>query len=203
MPSNIGTGMVGLHQYFIGAGLPANAQTEMERLLNNSGSAANRPTSPAPLVGELYFNTDTGALEVYNGASWQDAAGSTGIEPVTFDGLVTANDGLTMGAGSDLTFDTGTATAVAGAATLNKQAGTVTSEALVTAAGSDYTLTLTNSVIAATSKVFVSVANGTNTTVDMYVSEVTPGAGSCTVVVKNDSGSALNGTIKISFFVVP
>ena len=104
--------------------------------------------------------------------------------------------------GSNLTSDSGTGAAVAGAVTLNKQSGTVTSEALITAAAATYTLTLTNSVVTAGSRIFVSLANGTNTTAPIYVASVTPGAGSATIVVVNAGTVALNGTIKISFFVV-
>lgn len=47
---------------------------------------------------------------------------------------------------------TKTATATAGAATLNKAAGKVTTEALTTAAGANYTLTITNSTVAAATR---------------------------------------------------
>lgn len=94
---------------------------------------------------------------------------------------------------------TKTATAVAGAATLNKASGKITTEALTTAAGATYTLTLTNSQIAAADTVFASVDNGTNTTPDATVTRVTPGAGTVVILVKNTSASALNGTLVISF----
>lgn len=110
---------------------------------------------------------------------------------------------LTIGSGGSIVGDRGTATASAGAATLNKMCGTITSEALTTAAGADYTLTLTNTVIAATSLVFVSLDNGTNTTTPIYVRLVTPSAGSVAIVVRNAHGaSALNGTIKVNFLVI-
>lgn len=97
----------------------------------------------------------------------------------------------------------GTATATAGAATLDKQTGTVTSEALTTAAGANYTLTLTNARVTAASVVFASVANGTNTTVEPIVTRVTPAAGSVVIIVRNvHASAALNGTIKISFAVI-
>lgn len=96
------------------------------------------------------------------------------------------------------------ATAVAGAATLSKQAGTVTSEALTTAAGAEYTLTLTNTFVAAASVVLASVQNGDNSTAGAYVTSVTPAAGSVVIKVKNGhASSALNGTIKIAFLVIP
>ncbi len=98
--------------------------------------------------------------------------------------------------------DSNTASATAGAATCNSQKGTITSEALTTAAGSDYVLTLTNNKISATSLVFVSVDNGTNTTEGLAVNRVTPGSGSVVIRIRNThASSALNGTIKINFFI--
>lgn len=98
--------------------------------------------------------------------------------------------------------DTGTATATAGAATLSKQKGVVTSEALTTAAGATYTLTLTNTKMTASSVVMMSLQNGTNTQGVLNPVSVTPGSGSCVFVVRNDHASqALNGTIKIAFFI--
>jgi hypothetical protein len=99
--------------------------------------------------------------------------------------------------------DNGTATAAAGAATLNKPAGVITSEALTTAGGADYTLTLTNSDIAAGDMVFASVDNGTNTTDSLSVRRITPSAGQVVILIRNTHATlALNGTIKISYFVV-
>lgn len=98
--------------------------------------------------------------------------------------------------------DNGTASATAGAATLNKQVGVITSEALTTAGGAAYTLTLTDSEVAATSRVFVSVGNGTNTTANYFLESVTEGSGSVVIVVRNNTvATALNGTLKIKFLV--
>lgn len=99
--------------------------------------------------------------------------------------------------------DNGTASATAGAATLNKMAGVITSEALTTAAGAVYTLTLTNSVIAAADMVFASVGDGTNTQGQPIVSNVDPAAGSVVIEVQNNHATeALNGTITIAFMVM-
>lgn len=96
----------------------------------------------------------------------------------------------------------GTAAAAAGAATLHAPAGVVTSEALTTAAGAEYVLTLSNSLVTAGSVVVVSLAWGSNTVGPVYVSRVTPGAGSVTIRVLNaHPSSALNGTLRISYFV--
>lgn len=98
--------------------------------------------------------------------------------------------------------DTGTKTAAAtaGAATLNKASGTITSEALVTAAGGTYTLTLTDSAITATDLIFASVSYGTATTGSPAVTRIQPGAGSVVILIQNvHASAALNGTIKVNF----
>lgn len=98
--------------------------------------------------------------------------------------------------------DTGTKTATAssGAATLNKSAGVITSESLSTAAGSSYTLTLTDSAVAAADQVMASVALGTSTQGTPQIVSVTPAAGSVVIVVKNiHATQAFNGTILVAF----
>lgn len=101
-----------------------------------------------------------------------------------------------------LDYGTKTATAAAGAATLNKSSGKITTESLTTVAGATYTLTLTNSSIAAADQVYVSVANGTNTQGMPVVTRVTPGITSVIIVVTNMHASqALNGTLIVSFMV--
>ena len=98
-----------------------------------------------------------------------------------------------------------TATASSGAATLNAAgSGVITSEALSTAAQARYTLTITNSMIAAADVVLASVALGTSTTGAPYIERITPAAGSVVIVIRNgQSGDAvLNGTLIVSFLVV-
>lgn len=102
-----------------------------------------------------------------------------------------------------INLDKGAVTASSGAATLNKQTGQVTTASLTTAIGANYTLTLTNSLVAAAKVVVVSVGNGTNTGGTPIVSTVTPGDGSVVIIVKNDHAStALNGTLLINFAVL-
>lgn len=88
----------------------------------------------------------------------------------------------------------GTQTAVAGAATLNKLAGIITSESLSTA--TTYTLTLTNSFIASTSVVLVTTWN--SAAADTFVKSVTAGSGSVTIVL---GFASLTGTVVIAFAV--
>lgn len=99
--------------------------------------------------------------------------------------------------------DTGAATAAAGAATLNRSLNVITSEALTTAAGANYTLTLTNNRIAADSYVSGSVKLGTATQGLPVIATITPAAGSVVVVVQNaDGADALDGTIVLTLEVM-
>lgn len=96
--------------------------------------------------------------------------------------------------------DNGTATAAAGAATLNAFSGKVTSESITTAAAASYTLTITNSKIKATDIVFASVAYGTSTTGEPAINRITPANGSVVIIVRNEAAAAaLNGSIVVSF----
>lgn len=93
--------------------------------------------------------------------------------------------------------------AAAGAATGVAQRGYVTTEALTTAAGAAYTLTLTNPHILLNSVILPSVANGTNTQgiVVMGRAKVTA-AGTATIEVRNVHASeAFNGTLEISYLI--
>lgn len=151
-------------------------------------------TTPAG-IGTLYglfFNNNPSIASKFCVLCLDAGAVISTIGPIVTTGKTTTNT---------FQLDTGTktATAVAGAATLNKASGKITSEALVTAAGASYTLTLSNSQIAAVDTVFASVDNGTNTTPDATVTRVTPDASSVVIVVKNTNAGALNGTIVISF----
>jgi len=127
-------------------------------------------------------------------------------QPARFDNVDVAGE-LNVEGNLDITGELGisggTATATSGAATLNEQSGKVTSESLTTAAGATYTLTLTNSKVAATSLVFANAYLGTASTGVPQVVKCTPAAGSVAIVVKNiDGAAALNGTIKIDFLVL-
>lgn len=130
-------------------------------------------------------------------------AGVLALFALTFGAFAQSTAILRPPGGIALDSGTKTATATAGAATLNKLSGKVTSEALTTAAGATYTLTVTNSTVVAGDLVFASLANGTNTTGSPGVVRATPGAGTITLTVRNgDASAALNGTVVVSFMVI-
>lgn len=81
--------------------------------------------------------------------------------------------------------------------------GEATSSSLTTAAGATASITITNASIVATSKVFAAVKNGTNSAGMPVITTITPGSGSAVVVVQNiHASAALNGTLKLEYFVV-
>lgn len=172
------------------------------------------PITPTTIDGMVIGGTTPAAVH----ATDLDATGTVGgvgvtarfaspgpignTTPSTVAGTTLSTTGLATLASTQVDTGTKTATAVAGAATLNKNAGVVTSEALTTAGLADYTLTLTNSAIAAADQVMVNVGNGTNTQGDPVVGIVTPAAGSVVVRVRNAHATeALNGTLKIAFVI--
>lgn len=80
--------------------------------------------------------------------------------------------------------------------------GFVTTPSLSTAAGLVVYVTVLNPNVTALSIVQVEATGlGTNTTQGLVVNEVTPAAGAFTMVLKNSSASALNGTITLSFSI--
>lgn len=95
------------------------------------------------------------------------------------------------------------ATAVSGAATLNKENGLITSESLSTAAGAEYTLTITSRFAQANDFVFANVTLGSATTGAPIVRAITVTAGTIVIIVRNiHASAALNGTIKIGYFTM-
>lgn len=96
----------------------------------------------------------------------------------------------------------GTASAASGSATLHGNVGVITSESLTTAANGTYTLTIGCNQITPKSVVIPVLSNGSNTQGDPTIATVTPGESKVVVTVVNRHATqALNGTLKISFFV--
>ena len=88
------------------------------------------------------------------------------------------------------------------AATLNTEAGMITTESLSTAAGATYTFTLTNSLlVAGAAAPQVQVKSGTNTQGGFQVTSVVNATGSTVISILNTGTTAFNGTILIGFHI--
>lgn len=112
--------------------------------------------------------------------------------------------GVLTGVGNrqaDAVTSTGTGTSVAGAVTINKDAGVITTESLTTAAGANFTLTLTNSEIAATDRLLVTLNDYTGGGIPCLLRASTA-AGSSVILIRNiDALAALDAPLTLSFQV--
>lgn len=85
---------------------------------------------------------------------------------------------------------------------LNSRVGIATYTGQTTASGSTITLTLTNSIITATSAILLTLNNVGTNDAELTVQQVMPGAGSATIIAKNNGAAALNGNINVAFWVL-
>jgi len=164
-----------------GSGNPAIVSA----MYDSSGNEALKFTKATSAVNEISFSNAATGNPVRMGATGDDAnitlgLGGKGTGIVRLDGATAPN----------------AVSATGGAATSNSQVSVVTSEALTTAADAAYTLTLTNTKIASTSGIQVSLSWGTNSQGRPVVEKITPGSGSVVIVVRNyAAATALNGTL--------
>lgn len=115
-----------------------------------------------------------------------------GLDP---DGHLINNMG-SLGVGN-----AGAVTGAAGAGTLNKPVGVYTTESLLTAADTTYTLTLTNSFIAAADIILCNLR--TSGTGEPTITRITPAAGSCVFTIRNTSAAAaFSAALVLTFAVI-
>lgn len=170
-----------------------------------SGTAGNLTSFPSTASkGNLRItaidNTGNTVTTVSNAAMGQACTIS-----IPDPGAATANFLLSSGAnsiavGSSLSFATsfGTGNTV----TINAQAGVITTAALSTAAGASQSITLNNSMITANSVIVATAyTGGTNTTKGIIVECAQPTSTQAVINVFNAAAAALNGTIRIAFFI--
>lgn len=128
-----------------------------------------------------------------------DTLGTGGVQPTTVGALAAQIAMIACAMVKN------TQTSTAGAATSNTFSGQIVTEALTTAAGATYTMTLTNSLIAAVStaalfaNIVFDIRSGTNTKVGMVPTSSTAAAGSTVLVFTNTGTAALNGTMVIGW----
>jgi hypothetical protein len=180
---------------------------------SQANAAVVRKVTPSAGTLTVLASADPGASVVGYQATIAGASGGTfltsanNLSDVASASASLANLGGLPLAGGQMTgsilLDRGTATSTAGAATVNHQAGVITTEALTTASGSTYSFTLTNSRILSTSVVLLQLMGGTNTRIGLNFS-VVPSAGSAAISIKNNdiAAAALNGTLIFGFVVI-
>jgi hypothetical protein len=170
----------------------------------NNQNASGYPILPTDIFDVIYnYNpaTQAGTFGIFQ-VSYAVATGySLILTGSTANALLTTAIN-TMAAGGEIILDKSTATTTAGAATINKQSGVLTTPSLTTASGASYVITLTNSEIKTTSILLCQIMGGTNTTSGI-TTVATPAAGSATILLNNSgiAAAALNGTVIIGFVV--
>lgn len=143
--------------------------------------------------------------------------GGNGIESTSANDVISNNHVSGISGGTPLVYVNGTkawnniddtsdeATATNGAATLNKEAGTITTDSLTTGPGGDYLLTLTNSMVSTGSIVHATLNYGDlgfNTVSPAILHQVTPQNGSVKFVIHNGNANTnFNGIIKVNFHI--
>ena len=93
-------------------------------------------------------------------------------------------------------------TEAANAVTASGTSGVITTSSLTTAAGASYAITWTNTFIAATSIILLSLMGGTNTKDTLQI-KATAGVGTSTLTITNNNAAALDGTVLIGYMVIP
>ncbi len=121
-----------------------------------------------------------------------DAAG--GIE------LVSGTGGIDFAAAGAVSMTPATASVAGAALTINANVGVATFTGQTTGAGVQATFTITNSTVAATSGIFVTVTNVGGNDARMTMERVFPAAGSFEVMTQNNGAAALNGDVLINFW---
>ncbi|MDB5692330.1 MAG: hypothetical protein JWO81_1393 [Alphaproteobacteria bacterium] len=123
----------------------------------------------------------------------------TGVSNSTGNQLIsgTGAQGYATGSGGAVTQATNKATGV----TLNKTNGQITMNAAALAANTSVAFTLTNSLIAATDVVNVSIASGATSLAYLIVVQATA-AGSCSIAIRNVSAGSLSEAVVINFAVL-
>jgi hypothetical protein len=146
----------------------------------------------------LISTNTTSPLVIYNGTLSQHAttfafANTNTSHTLTFPDY-TGNVLVSSGANG---------TEAANAVTASGTSGVITTSSLTTAGGANYAITWTNTFIASTSVILLTLMGGTNTTNNITLKAVA-GSGSSTLTIYNDTAAtALNGTILIGYHVIP
>jgi hypothetical protein len=174
--------------------------------LNIGGTGANSGT--ATILG----GTGAQIVNIANstGGKTVNIATGAGINDVVIGSLTTSSqtiiqagtNGLELNAGGAVTVATATNSTATTTAVINKNVGQATFTGQTTAAAGSLVLTITNSVVSATSAILVSAANQGSNDAQMTVTRVQPGTGSFVVTLLNNGAAALNGDVLITFWVV-
>jgi len=153
----------------------------------------SKGSSPVRLIGG---NTTLG-FQVFNGTAQQHST--------TFSFFNTASVRTIVVPDSDGTIylsNKANGTEAANAVTASGTAGVITTSSLTTGTGAAYAITWTNTFIASTSIIILSLMGGTNTKNSLEI-KATAGSGTSTITITNNNAASLDGTVIIGYLVIP
>jgi hypothetical protein len=166
-------------------------------LINVTNISADNITS-GTLNASLVTVTNMTASSITSGT-----IDATSISVVNLDASNIASGTLTISDGEEVQLDGAYVTATGAAATLHKQCGYIRTATLGLAAGSTYTLTLTNNTINTTTLVFANTFLGSSPSGLPQVVGCVPSPGSALITIKNiHATDSIAGTVTIQFLVV-
>lgn len=171
--------------------------------INAAGGFISFPAGPSLGSLKLFASNQGGDFaSTITNAAFGQATNLTIPDPANANASFILNGGFQqMLAGSQLSFAKVNGTEAANAVTASGNSGQITTSALTTAGAGSYVITWTNTHIAATSSVLLTISGGTNTT-EQVTLKCVPGAGTATLTIYNTTAAtALNGTIIISYLV--
>lgn len=141
--------------------------------------------------------SEIAGLPAYSGS-----IAASAVSPVVVSGKIykrneTSNPTVNTG-------DTSTATGTGGTstATSTTRFSKITTDAITTASAATHVMTVTNTNIAATDIVQVSLARGTASAGILVAASVVPGSGSVVITLYNTAAAAVNGTYILSVQVI-
>lgn len=148
-----------------------------------------------------FTGTDSSSVAFGAGGTVLYSGGALSVASLTATGAIvssgTAGVGYIAGAGGAVTQLTSKSTGV----TLNKASGTITMNNAALAAANTVTFVLTNSTIAVTDTVTVSIAGGETTDASYQILPVKVAAGSCKITVWNITNGSLSEALVLQYNV--
>jgi hypothetical protein len=131
-----------------------------------------------------------------------DTAGTIGDSTIAASNVMLLSASNTMTGTGRIIAVKANGTEAANAVTASGMSGVITTSSLTTAGGSSYAITWTNTYIATTNVVLLTLMGGTNTTENITL-KATAGSGTSTLTIYNNTAAtALNGTILIGYTIL-
>ncbi len=177
-----------------------NTTTTISNDAMGQASVVNIP-DPGNAIGQFVVGATATPFVSGNFPKNSGTAGLMVDSGVAVAELMQLNTANVMATGGSITLLKANGTESSNAVTADGQCGVITTSSLSTAGGGSYAITWTNTSIATTSVILLTVMGGTNSTENITL-KASAGSGSSTLTIYNNTAAtALNGTIFIGYAV--